>query len=172
MRWIRGSQVAPILFAAYLSGVFDHVEEACLGIQGLSFVDDVAWWAEGKSGKEVAEALGRAAEAALGWTADNGVAFDHAKMEAVSVQATKEAYGIGTGRGARSPFNQRASRWLGGWIDSNMTLKEHHSARMKKARTAAQRIRRLTGQMELCPDACRRSLVAYVQASALYGAEL
>jgi len=50
-----------------------------------------------------------------------------------------------------------------------MTLKEHHSARMKKARTTARRVRRLAGQIGLCPNACRRTLV---QASALYGAEL
>ena len=53
-----------------------------------------------------------------------------------------------------------------------MTLKGHHSARVKTARKAMYRIRHLTGQMELCPDACRRRLMAYVQASALYGAEL
>jgi len=57
-------------------------------------------------------------------------------------------------------------------IDSKMILKGHHSARMKTARKAMHRIRRLTGQMGLCPDACRRALVACVQASALYGAEL
>jgi len=49
-----------------------------------------------------------------------------------------------------------------------MTPKEHHSARMKKV----QCIRRLTGQMGLCPDACRKALVACVQASTLYGAGL
>jgi len=53
-----------------------------------------------------------------------------------------------------------------------MTLKEYHSARMKKARKAMHYIRRLTGQMGMCPDACRGTLVACVQASALYGAEL
>jgi len=53
-----------------------------------------------------------------------------------------------------------------------MTLKEHHSARMKKAQRAMHCIRRLTGQIGLCPDACKRALVACVQASALYGAEL
>jgi len=72
MRWKRGSPVAPILFTAYLSGVFDHMEEACPGIQGLSFVDDVAWWAEGKSEKEVAEVLGRAAGLALDWAGSTG----------------------------------------------------------------------------------------------------
>ena len=43
----QGSPVAPILFTAYLTGVFNNVEGACPGVQGLSFVDDVAWWAEG-----------------------------------------------------------------------------------------------------------------------------
>ena len=79
----QGSPVAPILFTAYLSGIFDHVEEACPGVQGLSIVDDVAWWAEGKSEKETAEALGRAAEATLEWAENNGITFDHAKTEAM-----------------------------------------------------------------------------------------
>jgi len=55
-----------------------------------------------------------------------------------------------------TPFNKQATRWLGVWIDSKMTLKEHHSARMKKARRAMGCIRRLTGQMGLCPAACKR----------------
>jgi len=37
---------------------------------------------------------------------------------------------------------------------------------------AMQCICRLTGQMGLCPDACKRALVECMQASALYGAEL
>ena len=58
------------------------MEEACPGVQGLSFVDDVAWWAREKSETETAEALGKAAEAALEWARNNGVTFDHAKTEA------------------------------------------------------------------------------------------
>jgi len=61
----QGPPVAPILFTAHLSGVFDQVEAACPGVQGLSFVDDVAWWADGKSEAEVAETLSRVAAAAL-----------------------------------------------------------------------------------------------------------
>jgi len=74
--------------------------------------------------------------------------------------------------GCEVPFNQHATRWLGVWIDSKMTPKVHHSARMKKARKAMQCIRRLTGQMGMCSDACRRELGTCVQASALYQAEL
>jgi len=55
---------------------------------------------------------------------------------------------------------QHAIRWLGIWIDSKMTLEEHHSARMKKARKAMHYIRRLTGQIAMCPDACSRTLAS------------
>jgi len=70
---------APILFTAYLSRVFDYAGNECPGIQGLSLVDDVAWWAEGKSEQEVARNL---TEAVLDWARENGVSFDKAKMEA------------------------------------------------------------------------------------------
>jgi len=96
--------VAPILFTAYLSGVSNFVEEACPGIQGLSFVDDIAWWAEGKSEKEVAEVLGRAVGVALDWAGVNGNLRPRKDGRHVSVQATEETHGIGTSRGARSPL--------------------------------------------------------------------
>ena len=60
--------------------------------------------------------------------------------------------------------------WI--WIDSKMTLEEHHAVRTKKVRKAMQYIRHLMGQLGMRPDACRRALVACVQASALYVAEL
>jgi len=169
----QGSPVAPILFTAYLSGIFDQVETACPGVQGLSFVDDVAWWADGKSEKEVAEALVRTATAALEWSGENGITFDRAKTEAMFLSKRRrkpiEKVRVGDDE---IPFNQQATRWLGVWIDSKMALKEHHSARMKSARKAMGRIRRLTGQVGLCPGACIKALVACVQATALYGAEL
>lgn len=48
----QGSPAATILFVTYLSGVFEEVERKVPGISGLSFVDDIGWWAEGK-GEEV-----------------------------------------------------------------------------------------------------------------------
>lgn len=43
----QGSPAAPILFVTYLSGIFDGVEAAVPCIRGLSFVDDISWWADG-----------------------------------------------------------------------------------------------------------------------------
>jgi len=43
----QGSPVSPILFTAYLSGHFGHVEKRVPGVKALSFVEDVAWTTEG-----------------------------------------------------------------------------------------------------------------------------
>jgi len=85
----QGSPVAPILFTAYLSGVFDHVESACPGIQGLSFVDDVAWWVEGKRRKQ--------------WR-ENGVTFDQAKTEAMFLSKRRKTPSKTVDRRVRSPL--------------------------------------------------------------------
>jgi len=53
----QGSPVASILFVTYLSGIFDVVEKAAPGVSGLSFVDDIGWWAKGRNEGEVAEKL-------------------------------------------------------------------------------------------------------------------
>ena len=61
---------------------------------------------------------------------------------------------------------------LGVYLDSPLTLKEHHRTRMRKARQAEGRLRRLTGQFGLTPEHCRRIQVACVQTGALFGSEL
>jgi hypothetical protein len=78
----QGSPAAPILFVTYLSGIFDEVERTVPGVKGLSFTDNIAWWAKGKFEKEVAAKLAEAAAASLDWAKDTGVAFDHGKTEA------------------------------------------------------------------------------------------
>jgi len=54
-------------------------------------------------------------------------------------------------------FNMQATRWLGFWP------KEHHNVRLKKARVAQNRLRRLTGQIGLSPEDCRRVRTACVR---------
>jgi len=69
-------------------------------------------------------------------------------------------------------FNAQATRGLGVWLDSQLTLKEHHDVRMKKARNAQNRLRRLAGQVGLSLENCRRVQSACAQAAALFGSEL
>jgi len=73
---------------------------------------------------------------------------------------------------SKVPFNKEATRWLGVWLDSHLTLKEHHAVRMKSGRKAMTRLHRLTGQMGLSPANCRTAMTACVQSAAMFGAEL
>ena len=171
----QGSPAAPILFVTYLSGIFDAVERRA-PVSGLSFVDDIGWWAEGKNADEVADKLSQAAAAAMEWAGKNGVAFDRGKTEAAIFwrkkrkgALTEAKVRVGDGE---VPFNREATRWLGVWLDSHLTLKEHHAGRLKSGRNAMNRLRRLTGRMGLAPANCRKIMTACVQSVAMFGSEL
>jgi hypothetical protein len=84
-------------------------------------------------------------------------------------RASKE--GIQVAPGIMKSFNSHATRWLGVWIDSHLSLKEHHNKMMSKAYHAEARVRSLRGKFGLSPENVRKIQVAAVQA-ALYGAEL
>jgi len=144
----QGSPAAPILFITYLSGIFDAVEQTA-PVSGLSFVDDIGWWAEGKNVDEVVDKLSQAAAAAMEWAGKNGVAFDRGKTEAAifcrkkrKETLTEPKVRVGDGE---VPFNREATWWLGVWLDSQLTPKEHHAVRLKSGRNAMNRLRWLTG---------------------------
>jgi len=63
-----------------------------------------------------------------------------------------------------STFNGKPTRWLGVWLDSHSTLKQHHAAWMKSARQVQGRIQILCGQTRMAPENCQRIQVACVQA--------
>jgi len=100
-----------------------------------------------------------AAMASIDWVAQKGVAFDHGKPEAVILRRKKaiprQAHTV--------PFNKEATRWLGVWLGSQLTLKDHHAIRLKDGKKKMARSRRLAGQMVLSLPNCRRVMTAYIQ---------
>jgi len=169
----QGSPAAPILFVTYLSGIFDEVEAAVPGVRGLSFVDDISWWAEGRDDEAVAANLAAAATAAIKWAVENGVAFDHSKTEAALFHRKTSTPSATVKVGGESvPFSKEATQWLGVWLDSQLTLKGHHAVRMKEGRKAKARLHRLTRQMGLSPANCRKAMTACIQSAAMFGSEL
>jgi hypothetical protein len=168
----QGSPAAPILFVVYISAIFQEVEKTCQ-VRGLSFADDVAWWAEGRNDREVAERLSKASKAACSWAGSNGGYFDHQKTEALFLsQRRRGPTATIESDGRQVPFNKKATRWLGVWLDSQLTLKEHQKTMLKKGRKAFAQVRRLTGQLGLTPSNCRKVMTACVQSVAMYGSEL
>jgi len=110
------------------------------------------------------------------WAAGNRVAFDHGKTEAVLFWRKKRK-GMETSAKVKVgdkeiPFNKEATRWLGVWLDSQLTLKEHHATRLKSGTNAMTRLRQLTGKIGLSLMNCRRIMTACVQSVAMFGAEL
>jgi len=112
----------------------------------------------------------------LEWVANNGVAFDHGKTETALFHKVRTAPVAAVKVGGRnSPFNKEATRWLGVWLDSQLTLKEHnawHAIGLKKGRNAMNRPNRLTRQMGLSPVNCRKVMTSCAQSVAMSGSGL
>jgi len=70
------------------------------------------------------------------------------------------------------PFNSEATRWLGVWLDSQLTLKEHHAVRLKEGKKAMEWLHRLTGQMGLSPGNCCKVMTVCIQSVAMFRSEL
>jgi hypothetical protein len=118
------------------------------GVEGISFADDVGWWVSGKDIGEIRRKIEKCASLSRHWAQNNAVVFDIDKTEIVLLsrrrkmnRASKE--GIQVAPGITKSFNSHATRWLGVWIDSHLSLKEHHNTMMSKAYRAEARVRSL-----------------------------
>jgi hypothetical protein len=137
----QGSPVSPVLFVIYLSGLFGRVEEKekeC-GSEGISFVDDVAWVVEGEDVGECTQRLEACAREAQIWAKENACQFDIEKTEAIlftrrrSNKEPKMKAKIRVGS-HEVQYNKEATRWLGVWLDSMLTLNDHTKKTFAKAR--------------------------------------
>jgi hypothetical protein len=101
------------------------------------------------------------------------VAFAHGKTEAAIFRRKKPPPTAAAKADANTvPFNKEAARWLGGWLDSQLTLKGHHAIRPKNGKNATAQLRGLAGQMGLPPANCGKVMTACFQLVAVFGSEL
>jgi len=130
----EGSPVSPIQFTVYLSGLFRFVEEMVPSVKALSFIDDVVWMVEGDGEDELSETLERAATAAQEWADASAVTFDAQKMETILLSRLRKSRNPAAAprgiqvAGHTVQFNKQATRWLGVWLESQLTLKENHES--------------------------------------------
>ena len=144
----QGSPGSLILFAIYTSGLIKWVEEDVSEAQGLSFVDDLGWVATGNDVHHAFSILKRCAAKSNESAIRPRLQFDTAKTEAALFTRKrghrkhlrpKLTAMIRVGNGSIR-FNAQVTRWLGIWIDTHLTFKEHHNRCMKNARAAEARL--------------------------------
>ena len=175
----QGSPASPILFIIYISRVFHVIEEAVPGMGPLSFADDIGLVAAAGSVDQVCEKLQKAGEVAIQWGHENAVQFDAEKTEAMlftrkrgrELREQTERARI-TVEGHEVSFHKEATRWLGIWLDTGLTLKDHYQTCLRKARSAEARLRTISQRHGLAPGLVRRIQIAAIQAVAFYGSEL
>jgi hypothetical protein len=110
------------------------------------------------------------------WVDNNAVVFDIHKAEAVLFSRRRchrrqinET--IKAAPGVEKKLNHEATGWLGVWLDSQLTLNEHHKKTMSKACRAEARIRSLRGKFGSTSQNVRKIQVAAVQSVTPYGPE-
>jgi hypothetical protein len=73
-----------------------------------------------------------ATEAPLGWAGSNGIAFDQGRQERHSSGEVGPPFASIRVGDKEISFNKEATRWLGVWLDSQLTTKEHRGVRRRK----------------------------------------
>ena len=171
----QGSPISPVLFAIYIADIHQAVEDKTEQCRGISFVDDVTWVAEGRNLDEVVHKLERCAELSLSWAKDNAVSFETSKTEAILFTRKRKhrhcnrTIQVGS---QQVKFAGEATRWLGIWLDSTLTLAENRRIRLGKARQAEARLRRIVSQYGVPPSTARTLQISIIQGTMLYAAEL
>jgi len=132
---------------------------------------------EGEDVGECTQRLEGCAKEAQSWVKENACQFDIEKTEAIlftqkrNNKEPKMKAKIRVGN-HEVQYNKEATRWLGVWLDSMLTLNDHTKKTFAKARRVQSRVRSLMVKKGLSPEGCQRIQIAAVQAVALYGAEL
>jgi len=90
----QGSPVSHILFIIYLSCVFGMIERRVIGVQFLSFADDIGLLAPGYSVREVCDKLQGAAKVVIEWANDNVVQFDAGKKTEAVLLIRRRGWGL------------------------------------------------------------------------------
>jgi len=94
------------------------------------------------------------------WAKENACQFDIEKTKAMlftrkrSNKEPKMNAKIRVG-GHEVRYNKEATRWLGVWLDSMLTLNDHTKKTFAKARRAQNRVQSLMGKRGLNPEGCQ-----------------
>ena len=143
--------------------------------RGIYFFDVVTWIVEGYDVDDVATKLEQCARASLEWANGNAVRFETTKAKAILFSRRRKHRRCQRGIQVDEQmvhFAPEATRWLGIWLDSALTLQENRRQRIGGIRQGEARIRRIVNQYGAPPASDRNLQMSLVQGTMLYAAEL
>jgi len=167
------SPAALVLSITYLPGIFDEAERAVPGIRGLSFVDDIGWWVDGECGEAVTAKTTRSSSD-IHWPGSKKRSGPRPRESRDGdLSRRKNTPSTATVKVASNtvPFNKEVPRWLGVWLDSQLTLKDNHAIQLKNGKNAIARLRRLAGRIGLPPASYWEAMTARTQSVTMLGSE-
>jgi len=147
-------------------------------LQAISFVDDVGLVIECHNLSDGTMQLEAIAMDAIQWGSDNKVEFEVSKTEVLIFsrrrKVLQDVRSVAVRIGEQTfTIKQKATRWLGFWLDSKLSFKTHFENRMASARGALQRVSGLSmSNGGLSVNLMRRVVVAAVTSVAMYGSEI
>jgi len=131
----QGLPVSVILFAIYTSGLIRWVEETMWGAEGLCFVDDIGMVATGNDFNQVVKNLVAWARASIDCGKRRELEFDTAKTNAAlfthrrghKKHLTPKLTAKTRVENGFVRFTKKETRWLGVWMETQPTFKNHHN---------------------------------------------
>lgn len=160
----QGSPASPVLFILSISAMFPYLTERHPDVESISFVDDMGFALRCRELDDGVGKLESVAGHAVEWGRDNKFEFEISKTEVLVfskrrkvLQASKEvAVRIGEQEFA---IKQRATKWLGFWLDPKLSFMTHFTKRLTSAKAALQRIKGLSGSHGGLPMRLMRRIV-------------
>ena len=139
----QDSLISPILFLIYTRNIFSDINN--MQVRSPSYVDDIALVASSDSIDNNCLILQNAAEKILQLQNQNNIQFDMEKIELIhfhSKRIDNQNYPISIRNNQIKPKN--LIRWLGIWLDSKLSFKEHVEIKIAAATRIFHQIARLS----------------------------
>ncbi|KAJ5809035.1 reverse transcriptase [Penicillium pulvis] len=173
----QGSPLSPILYLLYNADLLEDCQTRSGDLSTIGWVDDVGFMATGKMERHTISKLERACEKARIWARRHASVFDPKKYSLIHFVPPErkhegQSFLLVEGQDGLHNiiFPEQAARYLGFWLDPQLTFSHHHEKAVMKGSISIQALRSLAGSTWGASTlAMRRIYQAVVIPQMLYG---